>query len=237
LAGDSEQGISILTDLFIETRDAAWIFNQGRCYEQNGLYRKAGDRFREYLRLGGKDVDLAKKHIDECEALAASPSADPFSAPGSRPAFLALRLPPTTFSSKVPGIDETHPPAGAQISPAPLLAQPDSASSRSRTLTTGLVVGGVGTLALLGGLALNLEANDLAHRISPPNTFQRGTESERKTCEELAWISYGVGAVGLATGAVLSVLGWHRAADPSRQAFLLPDLGPGRAGAVASGTF
>ena len=36
LSGDTRKGTEILADLFIDTNDANHIFNQGRCYEQNG---------------------------------------------------------------------------------------------------------------------------------------------------------------------------------------------------------
>jgi hypothetical protein len=52
LTGDPEKGVAILADLFIDTDDLAYIFNQGRCYEQNRRYEDAIGRFREYLVKG-----------------------------------------------------------------------------------------------------------------------------------------------------------------------------------------
>jgi tetratricopeptide (TPR) repeat protein len=50
LTGDYTKGISILSDLFINTRDPTYIFNQGRCFEQNRRYEDAIARFEEFLR-------------------------------------------------------------------------------------------------------------------------------------------------------------------------------------------
>ena len=75
LSGDYATGVSILTDLYIETRDATFLYNQGRCYEQNVRYVEAAERFREYLRkavnLSAKDREDAERHIADCEAAVA----------------------------------------------------------------------------------------------------------------------------------------------------------------------
>jgi hypothetical protein len=39
MLGDTKKGVEILTDLYLDTSDATYIFNQGRCYEQNGQKR------------------------------------------------------------------------------------------------------------------------------------------------------------------------------------------------------
>jgi hypothetical protein len=45
LSGNFAQGVEILSDLFIDTRDPTYIFNQGRCFEQNNRYDEALGRF------------------------------------------------------------------------------------------------------------------------------------------------------------------------------------------------
>jgi hypothetical protein len=61
-AGDVNRGVAILADLFADTRDPGYVFNQGRCYQQNGQLEQAQQRFREYLRLGTAEppADLAR---------------------------------------------------------------------------------------------------------------------------------------------------------------------------------
>lgn len=58
LSGDYEKGVAILSDLFVETQDPTWIFNQARCFEQNRRYEDAIARFQEYLRAA---PDLASR--------------------------------------------------------------------------------------------------------------------------------------------------------------------------------
>jgi hypothetical protein len=75
LSGDPAKGIAILSELFVDTEDPVFIFDQGRCFEQNRRCEEAISRFEEYLRVGkriGKGERAgAQKHIAECqEALA-----------------------------------------------------------------------------------------------------------------------------------------------------------------------
>jgi hypothetical protein len=51
LGGDYNRGVNILADLFVTTKDPTYIFNQGRCFEQNHRYEDAISRFEEYLRV------------------------------------------------------------------------------------------------------------------------------------------------------------------------------------------
>ena len=51
LAGDIQTGMGILSELFVATKDPTYIYNQGRCFEQNGKYEEAVSRFEEFLRL------------------------------------------------------------------------------------------------------------------------------------------------------------------------------------------
>ena len=78
LTGDYTKGVAILTELFVDTEDPTYIYNQGRCFEQNLRYTDAIGRFQEYLRLGKKLTKSAKadaeQHIAECERLQAKQS-------------------------------------------------------------------------------------------------------------------------------------------------------------------
>ena len=62
MLGDTKKGVEILTELYLDTNDANWIFNQGRCYEQNGKNEQAILRFEEYLR---KDKSLSPALADD----------------------------------------------------------------------------------------------------------------------------------------------------------------------------
>jgi hypothetical protein len=99
LSGDYVNGIAILAGLFVETEDPTFLYNQGRCYEQNVRYVEAAERFREYLRkaenLSAGDRAEAEKHIADCEAAAAKTQpravadAPPAPAPAPSPADAA----------------------------------------------------------------------------------------------------------------------------------------------------
>jgi hypothetical protein len=72
LSGDYAKGVALLAEMFVITGDAIHLFNQGRCFEQNGKYEEAIVRFREFLRKHPeKDVPglAAEKHIADCEVL------------------------------------------------------------------------------------------------------------------------------------------------------------------------
>ncbi len=72
LSGDYNKGVTILSELFVDTKDPTYIFNQGRCFEQNHRYEDAISRFEEYLRVPGAKLDAAdraaaEKHISDCK--------------------------------------------------------------------------------------------------------------------------------------------------------------------------
>src|SRR5664279_3906844 len=145
LEGDYAKGVAILSDLFLDSKSATYIFNQGRCYEQSEKYLEAINRFREYLRTPGSDEPaLAQKHIAECEELEAK------------------KTPPVVVQSTPQPPAQVAPVAKAQLEPA--VAQPshEPATSGSGLRTAGIIIAGVGVAGVVTGLLLNLKANSLA---------------------------------------------------------------------------
>jgi hypothetical protein len=73
LSGDYATGVSLLTDLYLDTNDPNYLFNKGRCYEQCNRCEEAIISFREYLRKmkdAGKTSDgRTEQHIADCEEL------------------------------------------------------------------------------------------------------------------------------------------------------------------------
>jgi hypothetical protein len=100
LSGDYTKGVAILSDLFLETNDATFLYNQGRCYEQNVRYVEAAERFREYLRkTTNLDSDVradVDKHIAECEAAAAKDRPRNTASPEPAPMVTNLQQTATT---------------------------------------------------------------------------------------------------------------------------------------------
>jgi tetratricopeptide (TPR) repeat protein len=226
LEGDYVKGVSILSDLFLDSKDASYIYNQGRCYEQNERYQEAIGRFREYMRTpGSEDTPIAQKHIAECEALERK------------------RNPSAVEPGTQPVVQPTATPV-AVVPAAPVPAQPTAIVQQSPDVTTiagsglrtaGVVTAGIGAAGLITGVVLNLKANSLASSIEPPNTYQRSVESSRKNYQTFSWVGYGVGAAGIVTGAILYGIGWSR--GNSTDVALLPAIGPGLAGATVRGAF
>jgi hypothetical protein len=229
ITGDVRKGIDLLGDLFVETGDLAYVFNQGRCFQQNHRCEEAVDRFREYLRkspdLLSKDRAEVNRYISDCEDLQAK-QAQP-------PAALAA------VPSALPAAPSPAAPAAAATT---LAAAPASASelhANSRLRTAGLVTVSVGVIALAGGVLCNIHANALTSDLNKPAGWDRGKASSRETYQTLGWVGYGVGAAVLATGVTLFVLGGHSgtSADSPPAVALAPLLFPGFASLSVRGSY
>lgn len=115
LLGDFEKGTETLADLYLDTKDPTHIYNQGRCYEQNGQNAQAILRFREYLRkatnLRASDVEAIETKIrdlqqeDERRKSAAQNTAIPASAPVSA---LKTSSPPEASTSVPEALNVTQ---------------------------------------------------------------------------------------------------------------------------------
>jgi len=91
--------------------------------------------------------------------------------------------------------------------------------------------------SLVAGVILNLKVNGMASDIQRVDGYTAGKESDRKNYEALGWVSYGVGAACVATGAVLYYLGLRAGSARSTSVALVPAFAPGQAGAVLKGAF
>lgn len=221
LSGDYTQGVSVLADLFVETREPIYVFNQGRCFEQNLRYREAIGRFEEYLRIGetatldATDRAAAEKHIADCkERLPKEP--DPVAAV------------PLPTPQPQPG------PAGQ------LTEQPTTPKPRKGLLTAGVITGVVGLAAVGAGIAFNLKANSMVDDMETKvDGYTSSKNSSRSTYATMTWVGYGVGAACLATSAVLVGLGIasRRASSAPASVALVPSIGPDQAGVLLRGGF
>jgi tetratricopeptide (TPR) repeat protein len=219
LSGDYDKGVAILSELFVDTKDKTYIYNQGRCFEQNGRYEEAILRFREYLRKirdtgGAPDAD-AERHMADCEALQAKER-------GQEPDSTA---PAPVASPTVPAQPE-------KVIQVPAKIERKGAGLR----IAGISTAAVGVAALATGLILNLKANSIADELeSTTDNYQRSKESTRRSYKTFGWISYGIGAAGAVGGTILYLIGRSRSNEASLA--FLPSVGPGGAGAVLQGAF
>ena len=232
LSGDFAKGVAILSELFVDTEDPAYIYNQGRCFEQNRRYEDAITRFQEFLRAGKKlskgDKAEAQKHIADCQDLLAKQPAPAAAPPAPVPAPTPAVVPQP--AAPAPVVAAT-PPVVQQSSPS------FASGSGSGIRTAGIITAAVGGAALVAGVILNLKVNSMAADLKKTDGYTPGKESDRKTYETLGWVSYGVGAACVATGAVLYYLGQRSGAAGSTSVAFVPAFAPGQAGAVVKGVF
>jgi hypothetical protein len=231
LTGDASKGTEILADLYIDTSEPVYIFNQGRCFEQNSRYVEAIGRFREYLRKATNASEAEKidvqKHIADCEVLLARTGAGAGSAPAADPLPAAAVAPQP---QPPPPVVTTQSEPVVSIQQAPD-TEPSMAGSGLRTV--GVVTGAVGGAALIAAVALNLKANGMIDDLR--SHYNKDTDSSSKTYKTLSEVGYGVGAAFVAGGVVLYYLGWT-AGDRTKVA-LLPSFASGTAGAILEGAF
>jgi hypothetical protein len=229
LAGDPAKGVEILAELYVDTNDITYIFNQGRCFEQNSKYSDALGRFREYLVKGesltAEEKAVAQKRIEACESYL----------PKSEPPATVVSQPPTVVA---PPVVQPQPPQGP-ISPQVIApAQPQLGGKAGSGLRiVGITVASVGAAALITGVVLNLKVNSMSSDLQKPDSFNRDTDTSRKSYKTLGWVSYGVGAACLAGGSLLYYLGWHSGRDSGSGVALVPNVAPGMAGAALTGAF
>jgi hypothetical protein len=204
LAGRTQRGIDLLAELFTETRDPNYIFNQARCFQQNNRPDEATGRFREYLRkakaLTPEERLEVETHIAECEAM------------------------------KGREIAVANDTAGIVVDTTVRERIDQNAHQRATRLrTVGLVTTGAGLVAVAFGAAMGLWTRSLESRFEerhPPGstTFDRSAFTEGQRIENLQWVGYAVGGLAIGTGVVFYYLGTRERQAPARVA-LIPLVG------------
>ena len=237
LGGDYNKGVNMLADLFVDTKDPTYIFNQGRCFEQNHRYEDAISRFEEYLRvpegkLDAADRAAAEKHVADCKDRLPPDQSSRSQAAAPQP-FVPPTPPPSPATTpEPPSTPESSTSIGAQ-------SEPQTASTHSGTglRVAGIVTASVGVAAAVAGVLLNLKANNIANSMGTTVGNYEARNSDRKNYQTMAWIGYGAGAACVITGAILYGVGHRTGGDSSTSVALLPALGPGQAGALLTGGF
>jgi hypothetical protein len=238
LDGDTQRGIELLTALYLISRHPTYLHNQARCYEQNGQYRAAAGRYREFLRKVRElpperlatETTLTEARLAEIEAHTRELERRSEEARAGSPAASA------------PGAE---PPATEGARPAPTLVATPPASGGNGLRLGGFVAAGAGALALAGGgvaaYVARRKSDDITQAASrrnqmyDPAQYQAG---ERATT--LANIGLIAGPALLGAGVLLLWLG-----SPSSEATasepaapppvgVAPLLAPGAAGGLLS---
>jgi hypothetical protein len=233
LSGDYAKGVEMLSDLFIDTMDPNYIYNQARCFEQNSRCEEAVSRFREFLRKATKitpaDKADTEKHIADCQAiLGQKPAPEPKAE--AAPAVPATPIPP-------PAAVLPQPPAPEQITvTAPPAATAATNSGRGLRIA-GITCGALGVASVGTGVYFYTQAKSYSDKVSGQTVANPSDESAGKHAQTMQWVFYGVGAAAIATGTVLYLLGWPSADSGRTTAGVAPMLGPGLAGISAQGAF
>jgi len=233
LTGDYAKGVDILSDLFVDTRDPTYIFNQGRCLQQNRRYEDAIARFEEYLRapdamLGPEDRAAAEKQIAECKSKLPKDRPDSPIQPAPQPQ--TLPEPPPTAEPVAP-----DPVIAVAAQPTP---QPVEGRRRWGLVTAGIITGVVGAAGVVTGVVFNVKANDAARDLETEVGAYPAKSNDQKDFKTVAWIGYGVGAACVATGAALVAVGVIKSRPKSStEVAFVPTVGPGQLGAVLTGAF
>jgi hypothetical protein len=237
LNGDYAKGTSILSDLFIQSSgNPVFIFNQARCFESNRRYEDAVARFEEFVRtaeastagLTPDDKAAAEKHIADCKR-----HVEQEGNKTSPPAAQAS-------SSPAPAVAPTA--SANQPQPTPEIAQtaPNSTSSNpgAGLRTAGIITASVGGAALVAGILLNLHANSMASDMeNNVGGFTPSKNSSHDNYVRAMWISYGVGAACVATGAVVFGIGIGSNKGASSDVAILPAIDSHQAGLALAGRF
>jgi hypothetical protein len=205
LSGDYAKGVSILSELFVSTRVSTYIYNQGRCFEQNARYREAIARFQEYLRVA-KDAPAderaeAEKHIADCRVQLAQESPSPTTASLTPAAPPVASSPPEV--SAAPAVDSLSGSVASTSEPG------------SGLRTAGILVAAAGGAALVTAVALNVKANGMAGAYGTYNGYTDRKEEQRQSYETWGWVGYGAGAACVATGALLYYFGSRGNSSPA----------------------
>jgi hypothetical protein len=230
--GDFKAGIDILGDLYVDTGNPTYLFNQGRCYEQNHRLEEAIDRFREYLRKSEhateEDKAAAKSHIAECEALLVKEG---------------RTIAPPPSDSTVPGgttstVSSPPPPNSAEPHVTMMVGIPVAAEPEGRGLRiAGVLTAAAGVCLVGAGVAFTVKERSLTDAIN--TKFSRSKESSRASYETLGYVSYGIGAAAIVGGATLYYLGWRSAKHESTASVIvaLPAVTPESMALVMQGSF
>jgi hypothetical protein len=230
LAGDYAKGVAILSALFVDTKNPTYIFNQGRCFEQNRRYEDAIARFDEYLQTGSMnltpdDKSAAEQHMAHSKEMLDRERA-------TSPAPVVARPTPAVATTDAPAA-ESSPPEVVRTE-----SRPTSTATGSGLRIAGIVTASAGVALVAAGVVFSLEANSLlTDMYNKVDGYSSGKASDAKLCKTLGWVGYGAGAALIATGAILYGVGLKAKGDSSAAVALLPAVGANQVGAILSGAF
>jgi hypothetical protein len=262
LIGKYESGVSLLTDLFAETGNNNFIYNQARCYEQNARPEEAINRFREYLRVAKEisptDRADVESHIAECRrlqeeerkatsstalaqaALPAPTSQGPAAVVSDSSAPLSAPTPPVPVGAPS-GTSAPLGPAATATSEIARQEQPRSAGGSGLRIA-GAVLGAGGVAGVLTGAVFGMLVWNTKQKVeteaSQQHIYDAGLDSRGRSYETWQWACYGVGAGLLVAGGTIYYIGRSAGVNgPAASLALVPSIAPGKGGIALQGSF
>jgi hypothetical protein len=233
-AGRVEAGIELLAQLFVEYGHPNYIYNQARCYQQNGKAEQAISRFKEFLRAA-QDISpdervRVERFIKELESelpVPAPPTASPaVTETPARPPEAAVRAEPT-------------PPPAEVSKPA---APPPERSAGLRT--AAIALGAVAVAGLTTGIVSTLQVRSLQNEVETAKVGQldgdKLLQQQKKAdrYEALQWVGYGLGGAAAAGAVVCLILDQKEERSDRASVRLMGTISPaGRPGLVLTGRF
>ncbi len=220
-SGDFKKGVAILGELYAETRNPSFVFNQARCYQQNGQLEPAKQRFSEYLRVGANepapDIERAQGYIKEIDDALERQAAE---RPAPAPEIITVPAPP-----------------------------PAAPEGRARALrVTGIALTVLGLAAVGTGVYLSFKVeatkrdveNKFANMgiVTDPGALQQEL-SDGGRYETWQWVAYGIGVAAFAGAATALLIGGYpfsssQGAAGDRSVALAPVVVPGYSGGALS---
>jgi hypothetical protein len=233
-AGRVEAGIEILAELLAEYGHPNYIYNQGRCYQQNGRSLEAITRFKEYLRAAQDAPPDERSRVErfiaelEQELQKASPPPPPAEPPRAQ----VEQIGPTV----------AQPPPVAASTPA---GEMPRASHGHGLRTAGIVLGAAAVAGLATGIVSSLQVRSLQQdvesaklgKLSGAQVHDREQKAHR--FEALQWVGYGVAGAAAAGSLVCLIMdASHTSTERASAVRLLGSIGTdGRPRLVLAGQF
>jgi hypothetical protein len=242
-AGNVTRGIEILAEIVVENGDANAVYNQGRCYQQNGRPEEAVNRFREYLRtataLAPADRMQVEGFIKELEAeievkarrqaaLAAADAAASKTPSSSPAAAAATSSAPDAFAAPPPAPARTGfvavraPTPPAPDEPSPSLAQSaDAGGAEAATAlrprqTAAIAAGAAGVVGLAAGVYFGWRTGQISQQIEKNQGPLEFAELDRQMAsgrQSAALQWVGYGVGAASLAAAAALLYWDRPSD------------------------
>jgi hypothetical protein len=231
-AGNFREGVRLLAELWVDTKNPTHIYNQARCYEQSAQNSAAAARFIEYLRKAGPlqpdDVKAIEKRIEDLERKPSSTS---------QPTVISMPPPATAALATATPAPAASPQSTVEPPIVQLTNTPPANQSGSGLRTAGIITAAVGGAGLVTGVIFNLKFNSVTSEMQKVDGYTPGRASDRDTFGTLTWTGYGVGTACVVGGAVLYYLGMRSGGGSASSVALVPALAPGQAGALLQGAF